>query len=560
MFAVATATVALIITAVPISAQSEPAVGDTGPAVAFFEQTDGACDFPNFSDDSYIATLGEDERGRFIDFAQSSTGDSGVFRLDESGNIIFETDGDEVYDDISVNVSGVLTARYVYTVGDCSQEWEAEVTLPPGFLGFLADEPVEPEDAAAPPPEQQAPPPTEAQAEPPEEPASAPTTETPASEEVAQPSTISAEGSGLSILTWILIGVIIALFGWGFYWFLFARKQRLYRFDRGDPGEFIDEDGSTEIVTGGMDLPTFGAIEDSEQVFLLPRASEIDVGVPPAHRLCDTAHDAWRESVDRLAELEAEADARVGTDDPIPDIHNRMLDEARDSMNAYRAIYEECLAANPEEEPQTPPPLPAPGPTPPDDATDEPVVVPPVAPGVISEPTEVAPTPECEPNGATETRPEQGLPEAQFIVLSGAISLPSFGPLASWNRAFGGRTGGLSSDQLLELDEGDIESALVDADRIDNYMTTKFGVTAQIPTTTYKVSCGRVWRCENGTWTKTTETARLKDEMIAQDVETVNGHSAASKIAQVSENISTAQNRVEVLLSNQERMQAFGCD
>jgi hypothetical protein len=118
----------------------------------------------------------------------------------------------------------------------------------------------------------------------------------------------------------------------------------------------------------------------------------------------------------------------------------------------------------------------------------------------------------------------------------------------------------LTSDQLLALDEGDIESALVDADKIDSYITTKFGVTALIPTITYRVRCGRVWRCKNGTWTKTSETARLKDEVIAQDVETVSGHGAASKIAQVSENISAAQNRVEVLLSNQEKLQAFGCD
>ena len=110
-------------------------------------------------------------------------------------------------------------------------------------------------------------------------------------------------------------------------------------------------------------MPTFGAIEEGEQVFLPPRASEIDVGVPPAHRLCDTAHDAWRESVERLAQLEAEADASVGTDDPIPDIHSRMLNEARDSMNAYRAIYEECLTANPDEVPQAPPSTAAPGPS-----------------------------------------------------------------------------------------------------------------------------------------------------------------------------------------------------
>ena len=101
MFAVALATVMLLVVAVPVSAQTEPAVGDKGPAVAFFEQTDGACNFPNFSDDSYVAELGEDERGRFIKFTQS-TGDTGVFRLDESGEIIFETDGDEVYDNITV--------------------------------------------------------------------------------------------------------------------------------------------------------------------------------------------------------------------------------------------------------------------------------------------------------------------------------------------------------------------------------------------------------------------------------------------------------------------------
>jgi hypothetical protein len=420
---------------------------------------------------------------------------------------------------------------------------------------------------------------TEVSAPPPTEATAPPVTEAPETAEVAQPASITEDDSGLSFLVYILIAAFIAVFGWGLYWYFFIRKQRLYRFDRGDAGEFIDDDeptetevpedpvaddDPTEIVVGGMDLPTFGAIEESEQVFLPPRASEIDVGTPPAHRLCDSTHDAWRSSVERLAQLEAAADARVGTDDPIADIHSRELDQARESMNVYRAIYEECLAAHPEEEPQAPPPTVA-EPSTADDtdgdsATDEPVVLPPVAPGVIKEPEEVTSTPECEPDKATETRPEQGLPEAQFTVLSGAVSLPSFGPLASWNRAFGGSQGGLTGGQLLELDEGDIESALADADRIDNYMTTKFGVKARISTTTYKVSCGRVWRCENGTWTKTTETARLKDEVIAQDVEIVNGHSAASKIAQVSENINVAQNRVEVLLSNQEKMQAFGCN
>jgi phage gp36-like protein len=118
----------------------------------------------------------------------------------------------------------------------------------------------------------------------------------------------------------------------------------------------------------------------------------------------------------------------------------------------------------------------------------------------------------------------------------------------------------LSSGQFLDLDEGDIETALVDSEKIDSYLTTRFGVTVRIPTTTYKVRCGRVWRCESGFWTETAETARLKDEVLANDLEIVNGHNAASKVAQVSENIANAQNRVEVLVSNQERMQAFGCD
>lgn len=141
---------ALVVALLPFGssalAQSEPTVGDSGPSVGDFQtapaedQPDPVCTFPSFTDDSYVATLGEDERGRFIDFIQTSTGDSGVFRMDESGNLFFETEGDEAYEEIETD-GDILKARYTYTTGDCSQVWQATVTLPPGFVMFLRGDP-----------------------------------------------------------------------------------------------------------------------------------------------------------------------------------------------------------------------------------------------------------------------------------------------------------------------------------------------------------------------------------------------------------------------------------
>jgi hypothetical protein len=91
-------------------------------------------------------------------------------------------------------------------------------------------------------------------------------------------------------------------------------------------------------------------------------------------------------------------------------------------------------------------------------------------------------------------------------------------------------------------------------------LTTRFAVKALIPTATYKVSCGRVWVCERGSWTKTSETSRLPDELTGEDVETINGHNARSMAEQVRENVSKAKARAEVLMSDQERMASFGCD
>ncbi len=545
-------------------AQDEPSVGDSGPAVGYFEQTDGACDFPNFSDDTYVATLGEDDRGRFVEFVQPSTGDAGAFRLDESGEIAFETDGDEVYDNIKVDATGVLTAKYIYTSNGCAQIWVATVTLPPGFVTFLANDPARATEETTPPTTPTTAAPTEETAPPTTPTTAAPTEETtpPTTPEVVAIDTDTGDDSGLGLFVWLFIAAFVGLFGWGLFWYFSRGPKRLYRFDRGDPGEFIDEEDDVEIVIGGAELPSFGAIEEVEEVFLPPRASTIDVGVPPPHRLCDTAHEAWRESVEQLATLEAEADARVGSADPSAEMHNRMIVQARDSMNAYQEIYEECLEANSEVEPPPPPTSQPDGEeADPERRTDRGppgiIIPPPAAPGVITDETDPA---RCDPEGASEVRPEPGLPTAQFTVLTGPVSLPATGPIASWNRAFGGRTGGLSGAELLDLSNEAVETALSDADQIDNMLTTRFVVKALIPTATYKVSCGRVWRCEHGSWTKTSETSRLPAELIAEDVETINDHDAKSMAEQVRENVSKAKTRAEVLISNQERMASFGCD
>lgn len=167
---------------------------------------------------------------------------------------------------------------------------------------------------------------------------------------------------------------------------------------------------------------------------------------------------------------------------------------------------------------------------------------------------------ENHPEGSTKIEPEDGLPTAQFTVVGGPITLPATGPIASWNRTFGGAGGGLKGTDLVGLSQEAIDAALSDAELIDNQMTTRFEVKAMIPTATYKARCGRVWRCEGGTWLKTNQTARLPDEKIADDVETISGHDAPSMEAQVKRNVQQAQERVEVLLANEQKLKGFGCD
>lgn len=485
----------VVLGALPVSAQNVPAPGDTASFEARFHETDGACGFENYTD-TYQARLGEDDQGRYIDILQNSTGDAGRLRLNETGDPFIEPKNTE--EDWTVAYIGdVLAGEYTYDSVGCVQLWQAELFLPPGYFQFLVDgQAAPPTEETAPPTEQTSPPSTEE---------STALTETvvPPTEATAQPVTEGSTDagadttgdSGIDFLLLILIAILVLLFGWGFYWYLVQRPKRLYRFDRGDAGEFIDDDDDIEIVDG-LDLPTFGDFEEAEEVFLPPRGEDIPDEEPPDHRLCDKFHEHWRESVDRLTRLEQEADDRVGTDDPIADIHSRMLDEARASMEAYRRTYDECLEAHPEEAPATPDQLGGEQAQPTDEPGDgsEPgddpdsglpgVIVPPHQP-----PVDPAPKPDCV-DGSSKIVVES---EKTFRVAGGNITILGAGA----NSRFGGN--GISGADLSNLDSSELEDVFLGIEA----MGAENKVTVTIPTKLLTIKCIRVMHCVSGEWVET---------------------------------------------------------
>lgn len=447
----------LVILGAPASAQSGVEAGDNESFDATFTDTDDACGFGNYTD-TYIATTGEDENGRFVDLEQMSTGDSGRLRLDENGNPFIEPAITEEQWTVLAFIGEVLGGQYSYQSDDCIQLWRAELLLPPGYFQFLLD----------------------GQA------ASVPETTTTVidttttvidttlettvetvvaiTEGTAEPGSEISDDSGNNFVLLLPAAVVILLLGWGWYWWFIQRPKRLYRFDRGDPGEIVPDEK------------------------------------PPGHRLCDDAHKHWRESVDRLTQLEQEADDRVGTKDAISDMRMDMIDQARASMDVYKRNYDECVEAHLDDEGPSAPSgggggSAPPEPTEPEPGGEEPDDGGPVSPGIITPPPEpTAPKPEkgCA-NGTSKTVIDK---QKTITVAGGNITIRGAGNKSR----FGGS--GISEADLSDMDSGDLEDIF---EGIED-MGAENKVTVTIPTTLLTIKCIRIMHCENKAWVETDRT------------------------------------------------------
>ncbi len=112
-----------------------PPPSEDGPVVGSFTDTDGACGFDDFTDNSYVARVVREGDSYRIELEQGSTGDVGAFSATEDG-IVFESDTGESYEDIEV-VGDALEARYSYTSDGCTQAWRARLIFRPGYLEYL---------------------------------------------------------------------------------------------------------------------------------------------------------------------------------------------------------------------------------------------------------------------------------------------------------------------------------------------------------------------------------------------------------------------------------------
>ena len=117
-------------------AGTPPPPREDGPVVGMFSDTDGACGFDDFTDNSYVARIVRERASYRIEFEQGSTGDVGVFSATEDG-IVFESDAGESYEDIEI-VGNTVDAQYSYTSDGCTQTWRARLIFQPGYLEYLA--------------------------------------------------------------------------------------------------------------------------------------------------------------------------------------------------------------------------------------------------------------------------------------------------------------------------------------------------------------------------------------------------------------------------------------
>jgi len=601
----------------PAAAQSAVTVGDTGPASGDFAGTDEACGFGSYTDDSYVAELGEDETGVYIEFTQGSTGDTGRFRSDADGNITFDTGGDEAYVDIDVE-GEALFALYRYTSGDCTQEWIATVTLPPGFIEALIAG-----NATPPEPESTEPPTTEPEATEPS--TTEPETTEPA---VAEPASDDG-GGGFDLLDLGLWGVLVALAAflpWGTYRFLFGPK-RLFRADHGDPGVFIDDEVT---ITTGFDIDnpfddeptengpaTPGVIVDEDETLAdmpVPLAPpEQDNCVPEreefmsAQEAKEVAFAAGEHADAELAEakaqwgrLEAAIRNPLGDRPPVADVDanassseqarqrrlhelnvtewQRFEDEATEAkgqLDAARARLDKARVDSAEawqDFQRMRARLEAArvaldncdGSAPPVDETDvgtggsdadggQPSGG---SPGIVTPPPATDSDPSDEDSGCTEDAEKDGkvISSTAFSILGGPITV-DVGTTA-WTRA--GKT--FSAEDFAALETSRVEelSAGIEQGR------RSVRISVEIPTTILTVKCLQVLVCDHGQWVDSGKTRRIEERADANPIIVLptgaDGSLGMAKDRKLAGNmVDKAKVEIETLQENQETANNMEC-
>jgi len=607
----------VLMVAAPAAAQGPASVGDTGPAVGDFQGTDEACGFGNYTDDTYVAELGEDDMGVFVDLTQKSTGDTGRFRSDASGNISFKSAGDEEY--VSIDIEGdSLVALYRYTSGDCTQEWIATVDLPPGFLEALVAGNAAPPEATTPPVEVSA---TDETATEPLRPEDAAIEETSTVQPGSEASEDTDGGSDLiTLVLWGGISAVIAFLVWGGWYML--RPRRLYRADRGDPGVFVDdEEGITikydidphlfydEPGDTGADRP--GVIVDDDESVLeppLPPGELVNDDCRPereafmmaqeakndALRAAENADEELARAKDELGRVEATTHNPLGESQPRIDvdptaseselarqrrIHEMNVtewqkledeaSEARGQVEGAKARLNKARVDNDEAwqdfqrmrvwlESARVALDNCDGSAPPADDTEgggESGGGAP-GPGIVTEPPTPEPDPPEEEAGCTEKAEKDGqvVSSTDFRILGGPITV-NVGTVA-WERA--GKT--FTADAFADLDTSTVEelSAGIEQGR------RSVRISVRIPTTIVTVKCLQVLVCESDRWIDSGRTKRVESRADGSPIDVLPTGAAGglgmAKDRKLAGNmVSKAQVELEALRANQEAAENLEC-
>ncbi len=575
--------VVMLVLAAPAAAQGSVSVGDTGAAVGDFQGTDEACGFGNYTDDTYVARLGKDDTGVFVDFTQGSTGDTGRFRSDASGNVSFTSAGDEEY--VSIDIDGdSLVALYRYTSGDCTQEWVATVDLPPGFIDALLA-------GNAPPPESTTPS-TEVTTTNAADSAEADETAIEETSTVPPSSGGSDDAGGgfdfLVLVLWTGIGSVVAFLLWG-GWNLLGPK-RLFRADRGDPGVIVDDD---ETIVDPPLQPSGVEKDDCEperEAFMLAKEARDDAltsaedadaelararddlgrveaatenpfgGSPPTLEVDATASDSeqarqrrvheldvaeWRKLEDEASNARAQVEgaearlngARANSAEAWQDFQRMRV-----RLESARVALADCEGSAPSG----------------DDADGgaatgggSPGVG---APGIVTQTPDTDPPdekPDCVDN---EERDGKIVSSTDFRVLGGPITV-NVGTVA-WERA--GKT--FTADAFAELDTETVEelSAGIEQGR------RSVRISVRIPTTILTVKCLQVLVCDSNRWIDSGRTRKVESRADGSPIDVLPTGAAGglgmAKDRKLAGNmVSKAKVEVETLRANQEAADKLEC-